>query len=81
MDYEPLGNLGAVARDARTHIYVMPICGQKQPGRLNLKATDLSLGSSWWILGLYEPSKIDCKYFSMYVCLTIFLEKKIVAFY
>lgn len=53
----------------------MPLCRPNQSGRLNLRAVDLFLGSSWWILGLYEPSEIERKYFYTYVLLTIFLEK------
>lgn len=44
VDYECLGNLGAIARGAQTHVYVMPVCGLNQPVRPNLRAMDRSLG-------------------------------------
>lgn len=81
VDYECLGNLGAIARDAQTHVYIMPVCGLNQPVRPNLRAMDRSLGGSWRTLGLYKPSKIDCKYFYLRVYLTIFLRKGTIAFY
>ena len=71
VDYAPLGNLGVISRAVQTCIDSIPICGLNQPVRLNLRAMDLSLHSSKWVLDISEPSETECKYFYMYVHLTI----------
>lgn len=48
--------------------------------RLNLRIVALFLGSSWWILGFYEPSKLNANILYVSTFDHFSWEKKTVAF-
>ena len=68
VDYEPLGNPGAVARDAQTHIYIMLDCGLNQPVRLNLGAMDLSVGIRGGLEAFMNLLKLTA---NIFICMCI----------